>query len=125
MFVTMTREQWNKLTCYLLMSTQHREKEAKAWAELSEEKAEDGSPKYWYSKIPLRRSRSIRRSCYHLRSRLFYERKNMKKATFSEYQEAKAEVMKGGECREYTDTDVGFSLHCFFNRFALSFTEKT
>lgn len=29
----------------------------------------------------------------------------MKKATFSEYQEAKAEVMKGGECREYTDTD--------------------
>ena len=44
--VTMTREQWNKLTCYLLMSTQHREREAKAWAELSEEKAEDGSPKY-------------------------------------------------------------------------------
>lgn len=44
--VTMTREQWNKLTCYLLMSTKHREGEAKAWAELAEEKAEDGSVKY-------------------------------------------------------------------------------
>lgn len=28
------------------MSTKHREGEAKAWAELAEEKAEDGSPKY-------------------------------------------------------------------------------
>lgn len=44
--VTMTREQWNTLTTYLLMSTQHREGEAKAWAELSKEKKEDGSPKY-------------------------------------------------------------------------------
>lgn len=39
------------------------------------------------------------------------ERKNMKKATFSEYQEAKAEVMKGGECREYVDTDEYGRLH--------------
>lgn len=44
--VTMTREQWTTLTTYLLMSTKHREGEAKAWAELAEEKAEDGSPKY-------------------------------------------------------------------------------
>ena len=35
----------------------------------------------------------------------------MKKATFSEYQEAKAEVMKGGECREYTDTDEYGRVH--------------
>lgn len=35
----------------------------------------------------------------------------MKKATFSEYQEAKAEVMKGGECREYADTDEYGRLH--------------
>lgn len=35
----------------------------------------------------------------------------MKKATFSEYQEAKAEVMKGGECREYDDTDEYGRLH--------------
>ena len=39
------------------------------------------------------------------------ERKNMKKATFSEYQEAKAEVMKDGECREYVDTDEYGRLH--------------
>ena len=44
--VTMTREQWTTLTTYLLMSTKRREGEAKAWAELAEEKAEDGSPKY-------------------------------------------------------------------------------
>lgn len=44
--ITMTREQWATLTTYLLMSTKHREGEAKAWAELAEEKAEDGSPKY-------------------------------------------------------------------------------
>lgn len=44
--VTMTRKQWTTLTIYLLMSTKHREGEAKAWAELAEEKAEDGSPKY-------------------------------------------------------------------------------
>ncbi len=35
----------------------------------------------------------------------------MKKATFSEYQEAKAEVMKGGECREYADIDEYGRLH--------------
>ncbi len=35
----------------------------------------------------------------------------MKKATFSEYQEAKAEVIKGGECREYTDTDEYGRVH--------------
>lgn len=35
----------------------------------------------------------------------------MKKATFSEYQEAKAEVMNGGECREYTDTDEYGRVH--------------
>ena len=35
----------------------------------------------------------------------------MKKATFSEYQEAKAGVMKGGECREYADIDEYGRLH--------------
>lgn len=35
----------------------------------------------------------------------------MKKATFTEYQEAKAEVMRGGECREYTDTDEYGRIH--------------
>lgn len=35
----------------------------------------------------------------------------MKKATFSEYQEAKAEVMKGGECKEYADTDEYGRVH--------------
>lgn len=44
--VTMTREQWNRLTTYLIMSTNYREREAKAWAELAEEKAEDGSLQY-------------------------------------------------------------------------------
>lgn len=44
--VTLTKGQWNTLTTYLLMSTNHRKREAKAWAELAEEKKEDGSPKY-------------------------------------------------------------------------------
>lgn len=44
--VTLTRGQWSTLTTYLLMSTNHRKGEAKAWADLSEEKNEDGSVKY-------------------------------------------------------------------------------
>lgn len=35
----------------------------------------------------------------------------MKKATFTEYQDAKAEIVKGGKCKEYTDVDAKGRLH--------------
>ena len=41
--VEMTNEQWNRLTTYLIMTTQYREKEYKAWQELAEEKDENGN----------------------------------------------------------------------------------
>lgn len=44
--VTLTKGQWNRLTSYLLMSTNYRNEEAKAWAKLAQEKDEDGKPKY-------------------------------------------------------------------------------
>ena len=44
--VTLTNGEWSTLTTYLLMTTKHREGEAKAWAELAEEREEDGSVKY-------------------------------------------------------------------------------
>lgn len=44
--VTLTNGEWSTLTTYLLMTTKHREGEARAWAELAEEREEDGSVKY-------------------------------------------------------------------------------
>lgn len=44
--VTLTNEEWSTLTTYLLITTKHREGEAKVWAELAEEREEDGSVKY-------------------------------------------------------------------------------
>jgi hypothetical protein len=44
--VTLTNDQWSTLTCYILMSTKHRESERKAWEELSTEKREDGTPRF-------------------------------------------------------------------------------
>ena len=44
--VTLTNAQWNKLTCYLLMTTQHRQNEQKFWAELAKEKKADGTPAF-------------------------------------------------------------------------------
>ena len=41
--VEMTNEQWSRLTTYLIMTTQYREKEYKAWKELAEEKDENGN----------------------------------------------------------------------------------
>lgn len=39
--------QWSALICYLLMSTNYRERERNAWKELSQERADDGvTPKY-------------------------------------------------------------------------------
>lgn len=42
--VTLTNDQWNRLTTYLLMSTKHREGERDAWLDLSKEKNPDGTP---------------------------------------------------------------------------------
>ena len=42
--VTLTNDQWNTLTCYLLMSTNYRKGEQEAWERLSTEKNEDGTP---------------------------------------------------------------------------------
>lgn len=44
--VTLSNKQWSRLTTYLLMSTNYRQGEAKAWAELANEKEEDGSYKF-------------------------------------------------------------------------------
>lgn len=46
MKVELTKEQVNTLVCYILMTTQHREKEREAWEELSKEMNEDGTPKF-------------------------------------------------------------------------------
>lgn len=46
MKVELTKEQVNTLVCYILMTTQHREKEREAWEELSKEMNEDGKPKF-------------------------------------------------------------------------------
>lgn len=44
--VTMTHEQWTTLTCYILMTTQHRKGEKEAWEKLSKETDECGIPAY-------------------------------------------------------------------------------
>jgi hypothetical protein len=44
--VTLTNDQWSILTCYILMTTQHRKCEREAWEKLSEEKREDGTPRF-------------------------------------------------------------------------------
>lgn len=46
MKVELTNEQVNTLVCYILMTTQHREKEREAWEELSKEMNKDGTPKF-------------------------------------------------------------------------------
>ena len=42
--VTLTNEQWIKLTCYILMTTQHRKGEREAWEKLAKETNDDGTP---------------------------------------------------------------------------------
>lgn len=42
--VTLTNDEWNRLRCYLLMTTKHREGERDAWAKLAEEKDASGAP---------------------------------------------------------------------------------
>lgn len=42
--VTLTNEQWCKLTCYILMTTQHRKGEREAWEKLAKETNDDGTP---------------------------------------------------------------------------------
>lgn len=44
--VTLTNDQWNTLTCYILMTTQHRKGEREAWESLAKETNEDGTPKF-------------------------------------------------------------------------------
>lgn len=44
--VTLTNEQWNLLTTYLLMSTNYRKGEAKAWDNISEKKDKNGNIKF-------------------------------------------------------------------------------
>lgn len=42
--VTLTNDQWNRLVCFLHLSTKYREGERDAWANLAEEKNPDGTP---------------------------------------------------------------------------------
>ena len=44
--VELTNEQWNTLTCYILMTTTHRKEEKEAWQNLAEEIDENGQPKF-------------------------------------------------------------------------------
>lgn len=44
--VELTNSQWNTLTCYILMTTQHRKGEREAWQQLATEKDENGQPKF-------------------------------------------------------------------------------
>ena len=44
--VTLTNEDWNSLTCYLLMTTQYREGERDTWRKLAEETDDSGNPVY-------------------------------------------------------------------------------
>lgn len=44
--ITMTHEQANLLTCYILMTTQHRRGELEAWESLAKERNDDGTPKF-------------------------------------------------------------------------------
>ena len=42
--VTLTNDQWNRLVCYLHLTTKHREGERDSWQGLAQEKNEDGTP---------------------------------------------------------------------------------
>lgn len=44
--VTLTNELCSMLQCYILMTTNHRKDEIKAWEELAQEKDENGAPKF-------------------------------------------------------------------------------
>lgn len=44
--VTLTNDQWNRLACYLVMSTKHREGERDAWQSLAQEMNPDGTPTF-------------------------------------------------------------------------------
>lgn len=44
--VTLTNDEWNTLTCYLMQTTKHRTGERDAWQSLAEEKNPDGTPKF-------------------------------------------------------------------------------
>lgn len=44
--VTLTNDEWNTLTCYLLQTTGHRTNERDAWLDLAKEKKPDGTPKF-------------------------------------------------------------------------------
>lgn len=44
--VELTNEQWNTLTCYILITTTHRKEEREAWQNLATKTDENGQPKY-------------------------------------------------------------------------------
>ncbi len=42
--VTLTEKEWGDLSTYILITTEYRKKEQKAWRKLAEEKQPDGTP---------------------------------------------------------------------------------
>lgn len=44
--VELTNEQLNTLVCYILMTTNYREREREAWKSLAQETDENGQPKF-------------------------------------------------------------------------------
>lgn len=44
--VSLTNDEWNRLRCYILMTTQYRKGERDAWASLAAEVDESGAPTF-------------------------------------------------------------------------------
>lgn len=44
--ITLTHEQANLIECYILLTTNHRKKEAEAWDSLAKDVNEDGTPMF-------------------------------------------------------------------------------
>lgn len=47
--VTLTNNEWLKLTTYITMSANFRKREAESWEKLSTEKKDDGTPRYQHA----------------------------------------------------------------------------
>lgn len=47
--VTLTNNEWSKLTTYIIMSANFRKREAESWEKLSTEKKDDGTPRFQHA----------------------------------------------------------------------------
>ena len=47
--MTLTNNEWSKLTTYITMSENFRKREAESWEKLSTEKKDDGTPRFQHA----------------------------------------------------------------------------